>query len=1404
MGDIQTRPFSKNYSGLINQSVIAIGITVLCVTGQELMKRRRRGKALLEPGVGLGSRESWEFGYLYQGRSWARFPSPPSPAGWPLSWVKQAIDFPEDKLNELRGLDASIYIRFLRGCFWFSLLQMLTTFPILFPIHVEFSENSVSPKSMTRASISSLVGTRKGLSLLWIHICLLFWVTLSWMGTLFWVCNGAFKLRAARLEAAAKRAVETREGLHEEDKTYYEHPHPQYGFKDVPSRTRDAPTKGLRLRTIMVSNIPGSLRNEKSLQEYFEYYMSRKVEKPSLGITPSTQPGFLNKSFAFLFNRAKRIPAHLPIKPLVQRQDRDGDSEEGGESKGERKKSGSRRNLDVPVIERVVVARKMTELASLLERREDILVLLETAHIKLANKALLAVKTAMERKLANKSIAQMASKASEVAKQRRSLANAAAAAVDPERGEPQEEGALDEEERMEQLIEVLGPFVNEFGTQRPLSTRSRKAVSRTSRQAFRKVRTQPSEDSDGSDSPVNINGYPPSSPKSHSQEKTIWDALLSLPRTSLDAYQPLVNLSHLFRGKVVPSIDYYTAKLNLLTSLITENRSKAVSDYDPVSTAFVTFADPADARRACKYLAVHPNDPLACLVTMAPAYQDIDWIRVMKSSYRGEFVKDWVVNIGVWAFTLFWLFPVSLLVGLVSIQNISLFWPSLKAYLDRHEWQSEVIQSFIPTLLVALLALLIPLILLLIAKKAHTITTLSALHDLIMTRYYKFLIVNVLVFFCVGTAALQSFLNSFRSPSHIDVIQTVASSFPTAGPFYVGWLIFTTAMHGGFELALFGLPLILYPKTSRQVTPRKRAVGVRPRTFNFYYWLPNHTLVIHVLLLFSVLNPVVLPFGTLYFFIQSGVVKNQLIHVYAKNYEGDGRVLIIRIVRYTLDGLILAQAVFLAYMVVLKKSANVGLAAFLIVFTAIVKLIMTRMCRAQYELDDIVEADIVCHGHRRQPSYLHDPEAEELIGSHEKDHSPNGIAKPHRARTSMLTWRIPAWVNFSYSTMHQGGRRPQHRRPNPFGPHKDKDLTEAPTPAKPQAAKPEPKPTDAGVAGPSSTAKVTPDGYPWNMPETKPKHDPGVMNLDMDTLTVSGPVIPHPPPIPWDDQATIDLPYDNPFYTRTIENVLWLPRNPTGILDLDDTVDLRVAIPVELSAGRLGTWLGLGETESPEELSRIASNESTPATLNVPKSPIAAQTALPEVDGTEEIDLPLIIAKRVQAKEPDVEHAVRPRKSSMFQRKVSGGEKANTGAMSLSMRRQPTVMDRPTLPTFRSFSDGTPPTARGRSSSIMSTLQVPPSTVERARSLDQEPGARPDAHAQADFVAANSSSSQISLNPPKLSRGQNVSAAKAIFHEVLAEERQALRDRLEEETAEASQPQGTKSWLTSWMFKKRD
>jgi hypothetical protein len=186
---------------------------------------------------------------------------------------------------------------------------------------------------------------------------------------------------------------------------------------------------------------------------------------------------------------------------------------------------------------------------------------------------------------------------------------------------------------MNSLIEVLAPFIDEFGLQQPAEERRRDAS--RFKYVFRKLRTQASEGDNDIEGIQPI--YPPcNSACKTSQHDTIWEALLSLDRDILDPYQPLVRLSQFFRGQTVPAIDYYTAKLGYLTSLITEQRAKRPTDFDPVSTAFVTFADPRDAKKACKYLAVHPNNPLACLVTMAPCYDDIDWIRVMRSNFGVE------------------------------------------------------------------------------------------------------------------------------------------------------------------------------------------------------------------------------------------------------------------------------------------------------------------------------------------------------------------------------------------------------------------------------------------------------------------------------------------------------------------------------------------------------------------------------------------------------------------------------------------------------------------------------------------------------------------------------------------------------------------------------------------------
>ncbi|KAH9159491.1 hypothetical protein EDB89DRAFT_2048781 [Lactarius sanguifluus] len=1281
MATLNDRPFSKDYSGLVNQSVIAVCIAALCITSHELMKRKRRGN---EPET-HDSVESWEFGYLYQGRSWAKYPSPLIPQGWPLSWVRQALSIPETKINELRGLDATVYSLFLRACTRFILLHTFTTVPILLPIHLHFSDDSVSQRSMTRASISSLVGNTEGRSLLWIHIVLLFYVTLSWIATLVWICRGAFRHRQAQIQRASERAASVAQAR--KNSQYHPHPLPQYPFESLPVLDDDRSNRGIRLRTIMVTNVPLDLRSEKELEDYFVYYLSRPPVAPAV---LSSRPGFFNKLATLVYNRAKRIldhVHHIHRTGLSSAEDAHTDSEHDTNK--------------VPVITRVVIARKMTELATLLERREEMLQKLEIAHVKLAQKTLHAVKKELDRREGRHIPVKGSSFFRRSGNEEMSI-----------------EMAVDDEKLRERLIRTMRPFVEEFGL--------RTGTEKTKRP----------------DSP-DVNW------------KTVWEALHSLPRSALDGYQPLIRLSSFFHGRTAPEIDYLTAKLNLLTTLITENRSRAVEHYTPVSTAFVTFADPKDARRACRQMPSHPVNTINCVVQMAPSFEDLDWTRIMKSTFKAEFIKDWVVNVGVWVFTLLWLFPVSLFVGLVSIQNISAYWPSLANYLNNHPWEEELIQSFLPTLLVSLLALLIPLILLLIAKKAHTIITLSGLHDRIMMRYYKFLIVNVLVFFCIGTATLQSFLVGFAiKDANRNALRILSDSFPSSGPFYVGWLIFTTAMHGGMELALFGLPLIMYPSTRRAITPRKRSVGIRPRTFNYYYWLPNHLLVIHVLFVFAVLNPLVIPFGLIYFSIETVVIKNQFLHVYAKHYEGNGQIILIRIIRYSLDGLMLAQAVFLAYMAVLRKEINLALTAVLIVSTALTKIAMTHICRTKFERDDLNEAMIIC-GCQRVHSY--DIEAQTFDSKHDRKNG-NVAAERHPMKQprTWATWRGPQTFPFSYATSPPHAHRNIHRHPIPF-----ENVTQY-TPVR--AESPEAINYHAeGIASDAQSKDVVP---------------PSTGSL----------VLPRPPHPRWDDEPDPDHPYDNPYYTKLIGNSLWLPRNPCGQLNLDDTVDLTRALTSAENAGVLGSWL-VGSSRRPP-LPHLSSDVQ-PSPL--PSSPSESSYKPPPIvmrrrfSGNEEIVLPPPMASRTNS--ADVEVVRQPKRSPLPRTPWRSTEHYQTDTDAARNAR-------PRVGSFRSDMPshfGPSP----RSASLPSG-----GWWKRSASLDPRlvaaTGLLPDAQAQVELLLSEE---------PQAIEGQatetpTVTPAEAVAQEAIIEEHAAAEDRMKREEEEAELNTREHPWWMRWLFSK--
>lgn len=93
---------------------------------------------------------------------------------------------------------------------------------------------------------------------------------------------------------------------------------------------------------------------------------------------------------------------------------------------------------------------------------------------------------------------------------------------------------------------------------------------------------------------------------------------------------------------------------------------------------------------------------------------------------------------------------------------------------------------------------------------------------------------------------------------------------------------------------------------------------------------------------------------------------------------------------------------------------------------------------------------------------------------------------------------------------------------------------------------------------------------------------------------------PHPKTGPWDDAPRYDIPYQNPSYTCRIDDFLWLPRDPIGKLNIDDTIEMRKAIRTEAHLGALGEWVDDGTSFDVVPRNTVASHAASLGTIPNP------------------------------------------------------------------------------------------------------------------------------------------------------------------------------------------------------------
>lgn len=72
------------------------------------------------------------------------------------------------------------------------------------PLHILYGPDDVARTSMLRAGIDSLVAT-SGRKWLWVHALLIWWITLTWTGTLLWMAWGALAYRRREIKRLTDR-----------------------------------------------------------------------------------------------------------------------------------------------------------------------------------------------------------------------------------------------------------------------------------------------------------------------------------------------------------------------------------------------------------------------------------------------------------------------------------------------------------------------------------------------------------------------------------------------------------------------------------------------------------------------------------------------------------------------------------------------------------------------------------------------------------------------------------------------------------------------------------------------------------------------------------------------------------------------------------------------------------------------------------------------------------------------------------------------------------------------------------------------------------------------------------------------------------------------------------------------
>ncbi|KAG0064239.1 hypothetical protein BGZ89_009257 [Linnemannia elongata] len=392
--------------------------------------------------------------------------------------------------------------------------------------------------------------------------------------------------------------------------------------------------------------------------------------------------------------------------------------------------------------------------------------------------------------------------------------------------------------------------------------------------------------------------------------------------------------------KVDSTSTYRDELAGLNNSIVTRQQAGIAAmheneDENKLSAAFIQFNSQLGAHLAAQAV-IHRKT-----LTMQPRHlevhpTDVIWEN-LSYSLRTRNIRRAIAAVLAFLLIALWAIPVAFVASVAKLDAIVRFAPFLSGVYSLPKVALGVIQGILPPIGLAVLMMILPIILYKLAHLSGEVLnsrkTLS-----VITTFHWFSVVHVLLVTTLANGIFAAVQQIKDNPSR--VMDMLASTLPQASTFFVSFILLSLIQIPMLLLQIG--PLIMYWLSKfLATTPRK--VYAAERTMGFVDWgttIPVHTIAFSIGLIYSTIQPIILPFIVIYFGLFYLAFRYQFLYVYRQPFDSGG-LIYPRIIDQIYVALIIYEIVMMG-LFVLQKAAGQAAIMFVVLLTSIAAIVISR------------------------------------------------------------------------------------------------------------------------------------------------------------------------------------------------------------------------------------------------------------------------------------------------------------------------------------------------------------------------------------------------------------------------------------------------------------------------------